>query len=61
MFPAPVISVAIEPKTKADQDKLGNAMQRLAQEDPTFRVHSERGHRADHHFRHGRVAPGNHC
>jgi elongation factor G len=41
IFPAPVISVAIEPKTKADQDKLGNAMQRLAQEDPTFRVHSD--------------------
>jgi elongation factor G len=40
-FPAPVISVAIEPKTKADQDKLGNAMQKLAQEDPTFRVHSD--------------------
>src|SRR5271167_2342527 len=37
-FPAPVISVAIEPKTKADQDKLSIAMQRLAQEDPTFRV-----------------------
>ena len=46
-FPAPVISVAIEPKTKADQDKLGNAMQRLAQEDPTFRVHTDRGHRPD--------------
>ncbi|HEV2523484.1 MAG TPA: elongation factor G [Candidatus Acidoferrales bacterium] len=40
-FPAPVISVAIEPKTKADQDKLGSAMQKLAQEDPTFRVHSD--------------------
>jgi len=40
-FPAPVISVAIEPKTKADQDKLGQAMQKLAQEDPTFRVHSD--------------------
>src|SRR6202040_2963237 len=40
-FPAPVISVAIEPKTKADQDKLGVAMQRLAQEDPTFRVSTE--------------------
>jgi elongation factor G len=40
-FPAPVISVAIEPKTKADQDKLGNAMQKLSQEDPTFRVHSD--------------------
>ena len=40
-FPAPVISVAIEPKTKADQDKLGNALQKLAQEDPTFRVHTD--------------------
>jgi elongation factor G len=40
-FPAPVISVAIEPKTKADQDKLSVAMQRLAQEDPTFRVSTE--------------------
>ncbi|MDQ1300514.1 MAG: elongation factor, partial [Chloroflexota bacterium] len=37
-FPDPVISVAVEPKTKADQDKLANAMQRLAEEDPTFRV-----------------------
>jgi len=40
-FPAPVISVAIEPKTKADQDKLGNALAKLAQEDPTFRVHTD--------------------
>jgi elongation factor G len=40
-FPTPVISVAIEPKTKADQDKLGNALTKLAQEDPTFRVHSD--------------------
>ncbi len=38
-FPTPVISVAIEPKTKADQDRLGLALSRLAQEDPTFRVH----------------------
>ena len=37
-FPKPVISVAVEPKTKADQDKLANALQRLAEEDPTFRV-----------------------
>src|ERR1700690_695008 len=36
--PEPVIEVAIEPKTKADQDKLGVALQRLAEEDPTFRV-----------------------
>src|SRR5579859_68100 len=40
-FPEPVISVAIEPKTKADQDKLGIALQRLAEEDPTFRVHTD--------------------
>ena len=37
-FPAPVISVAIEPKTKADQEKLGNALAKLTQEDPTFKV-----------------------
>ncbi|MEJ7570179.1 MAG: elongation factor G [Gaiellaceae bacterium] len=37
-FPEPVISVAIEPKTKGDQDKLGAGLQRLAEEDPTFRV-----------------------
>jgi elongation factor G len=41
-FPAPVISVAIEPKTKADQEKMGAALAKLAQEDPTFRVHSDR-------------------
>ena len=40
-FPDPVISVAIEPKTKADQDKLGAALQRLTEEDPTFRVSSD--------------------
>jgi elongation factor G len=38
-FPAPVISVAVEPKTKADQDKLGAALDKLIREDPTFRVH----------------------
>ncbi len=37
-FPEPVISIAVEPKTKADQDKLANSLQRLAEEDPTFRV-----------------------
>ena len=37
-FPDPVISVAVEPKSKADQDKLGNGLSRLAEEDPTFRV-----------------------
>jgi len=41
VFPEPVISVAIEPKTKGDQDKLGTALQRLVEEDPTFRVHTD--------------------
>ncbi|HZE39951.1 MAG TPA: elongation factor G, partial [Stackebrandtia sp.] len=41
VFPEPVIDMAIEPKSKADQDKLSTAIQRLAEEDPTFRVHTE--------------------
>jgi elongation factor G len=40
-FPETVIAVAIEPKTKADQEKMGNALQRLGEEDPTFRVESD--------------------
>ena len=40
-FPEPVIAVAIEPKTKADQDKLSNGLVKLADEDPTFRVHTD--------------------
>ncbi|XKM13931.1 elongation factor G [Orbaceae bacterium ac157xtp] len=40
-FPEPVISVAVEPKTKADQEKMGIALGRLAQEDPSFRVHTD--------------------
>ena len=40
-FPEPVISVAVEPKTKADQEKMGTALQRLAEEDPTFKVHTD--------------------
>jgi elongation factor G len=40
-FPDPVISVAVEPKTKGDQDKLATALQRLAEEDPTFRVRTD--------------------
>ena len=40
-FPDPVISVAIEPKTRADQDKLGFSLQKLMQEDPTFKVHTD--------------------
>src|SRR5476651_534279 len=41
VFPEPVISVAVEPKTKADQEKMGVALGRLAQEDPSFRVHTD--------------------
>lgn len=40
-FPAPVIQVAIEPKSKGDQEKLGVAIQRLSEEDPSFQVHSD--------------------
>lgn len=40
-FPEPPVSIAIEPKTKADQEKMALALQRLAEEDPTFRVHSD--------------------
>src|ERR1700704_1249757 len=41
VFPEPVIHVAVEPKTKADQEKMGVALHRLAQEDPSFRVHTD--------------------
>ncbi len=41
VFPEPVISVAIEPKTKADQDKMGQSLAKLAEEDPTFRMHTD--------------------
>ncbi len=41
-FPEPVIAIAIEPKTKADQEKLGISLQKLAAEDPSFRVHTDR-------------------
>ena len=40
-FPEPVIHVAVEPKTKADQEKMGGALSRLAEEDPTFRMHTD--------------------
>lgn len=41
VFPEPVISVAVEPKSKADQEKMGIALQKLAEEDPTFKVHTD--------------------
>jgi elongation factor G len=58
-FPDPVIEVAIEPKTKADQEKMGMALVRLAQEDPVLpRLHRP-GKRPDHPQGHGRTASGN--
>ena len=56
-FPNPVIDVAIEPKTKADQDKLGTALQKLQEEDPDVPGPLRRGDRPDDHRRHGRAAP----
>src|SRR5690606_16908599 len=41
VFPDPVIAVAVEPKSKADQEKMGLALSKLAQEDPSFRVHTD--------------------
>ena len=57
VFPDPVIHVAVEPKTKADQEKMGIALGRLAAEDPSFRVRTDEESGPDHHFRHGRAAP----
>ena len=59
-FPEPVIRVAIEPKTKAGQEKMGIALAKLAEEDPTFKAYTDRGNRPDHHRRYGRAPPGNH-
>ena len=59
-FPNPVIDVAIEPKTKADQDKLAIALQKLSEEDPTFRVHTDAETCADDHLGNGRAAPRDH-
>ncbi|CAM5706128.1 Elongation factor G [Streptomyces violaceorubidus] len=56
-FPAPVIQVAIEPKSKGDQEKLGVAIQRLAEEDPLLPGPHQRGDRPDHHRWYGRAAP----
>ena len=52
-FPEPVIKVAIEPKTKVDQEKMGVALGRLAEEDPTFQVADQRGERSDRDLRDG--------
>ncbi len=59
-FPEPVIQIAIEPKTKNDQEKMGLALHRLAAEDPSFRVKTDEESRPDHHRRHGRAASRHH-
>ena len=56
-FPEPVISLAIEPKTKADQDKLGQRLGKLQAEDPTFRVRTDADTGQIDHRRHGRATP----
>ena len=56
-FPEPVISVAIEPKTKASQGKMGEALAKLAEEDPTFRVRTNEETGQTIILRNGRVAP----
>ena len=56
-FPDPVIEIAIEPKSKADQEKLGVALAKLVAEDPSFRVTTDQEIRPDHHQGHGRTAP----
>ena len=56
-FPDPVIEVAVEPKTKADQEKMGIALSRLAAEDPSFRVTSDYRIGPDHHQGDGRAPP----
>ena len=55
-FPEPVIEIAIEPKSKADQEKLGVALAKLVAEDPSFRVRTDQEVRPDHHQGHGRTA-----
>ena len=59
-FPEPVIRVAIEPKTKAGNEKMGIALAKLAEEDPTFKTYTDEEDWSDHHRRHGRAAPGDH-
>ena len=57
-FPVPVMAVAIEPKTKNDQEKLGLALGKLAQEDPTFKVSTDQDTGTDHYLGNGRTASG---
>ena len=59
-FPEPVIDVAVEPKTKADQDKLATALAAPGRGGPDLPRAHQRGDRPDDHRRHGRAAPGDH-
>ena len=59
-FPEPVIQIAIEPKTKGDQEKMGLALNRLAAEDPSFRVKSDEEFRPNDHRWHGRASSRHH-
>ena len=56
-FPEPVIELSVEPKTKADQEKMGVALNRLAREDPSFRVSTDHEIGPDHHQGDGRAPP----
>ena len=60
-FPEPVIELAVEPKTKADQEKMGIALQRLAAEDPSFRVSSDEESGQTIIKGHGRASPRHSC
>ena len=60
IFPEPVISIAIEPKTKADVDKLGIGLQKLAAEDPSFRIYTDEETGQTIICRHGRAPPRDH-
>ena len=55
-FPDPVIEMKVEPKTKADQEKMAVALYKLAAEDPSFRVSTDSGIGRDHHQGHGRAS-----
>jgi elongation factor G len=56
-FPDPVISMSIEPSSRADRDKLSEALQKIAREDPTFAWYTDDETATDDHLRHGRAAP----
>ena len=60
-FPDPVIEIAVEPKTKGDQEKMGEALGRLAKEDPSFRVTSDEEFVSNNYKRYGRIALRYYC